>query len=187
MSRSLTSDVPNEDSPTRRVNSVRRLDVPKAMHAGLIGGVTAYFVLVAGSGLVNVDPDLQMRIGMTLGLPRRSSTWMIGFTVYLAVSSVVAVFYAAAFEYITRRAGCWIGMAFSIVHAWAFSAFIGSSFALHPVAMAVRAGTGEVLDLSATTFFGLHLVFGGTVGAVYRRIRVRDRPLAAGRNRADHK
>lgn len=70
--------------------------------------------------------------GTMLGLEPGTTAWIVGFIMHLMISGLIALVYAAGFEYITHRAGWIMGVAFSIVHVLIGGIVMGMVPAMHP-------------------------------------------------------
>ena len=145
-----------------------------AIVAGLVG--TAVVLLVAwGVGrLTHADGDLcALAASVVFGVVN-TLTWWAGLILQLIFGVVVAIGYAAVFEWITRRAGFLLGLAIGIPHAIVAGIGVGSL----PASRMIDAGImppGAFYEYrgawSIVAFVLAHVAFGCIMGAAYGQTR----------------
>ncbi|MGQ0642568.1 MAG: hypothetical protein ACT4P6_17630 [Gemmatimonadaceae bacterium] len=155
----------------------------KAIVAGIVGGIAmtllAWLARAAGMQL-----DGEMMLGTMLGNPPGAGTWLVGLGMHLMLSALIAILYAAGFEYVTHRAGAGPGFGFSLIHIVLAGLFMAMIPAVHPMvpeqmpapgAFLVNMGAGHM-----ALFIAEHLMYGGIVGALYGAVlHPRTRPAVA--------
>lgn len=149
----------------------------RAFLAGVIGGAVMSILMAIARNLMGMPANLEMMEGTMLGLQPSTTTWIIGLMMHLVISGLIALIYAAGFEYVTHRAGWLMGVAFSIVHILIGGAAMGMVPAIHPLIPEMMPAPGAFLsNLGATgviAFIMLHIIYGAIVGAVYPPVHSR--------------
>jgi hypothetical protein len=145
----------------------------KAFFAGLAGGAAMSLLMLGlrAAGLLPVN--LEMLLGTMLGAEQNQNTWLIGLGIHLMISGLIALIYAAGFEYVTHYAGWRVGAGFGLIHALIGGVVMGAMPALHPLVPEAMAAPGPFLShfgpLGVAAFFATHVVYGAIVGAIYGR------------------
>jgi hypothetical protein len=83
----------------------------KAFIAGVIGGAVMS-ILLALARAMGMPANLEVMQGTMLGLEPGATAWIVGFIMHLMISGLIALVYAAGFEYVTHRAGWLVGVPF---------------------------------------------------------------------------
>lgn len=159
------------------------MKVFKALFAGVVGGLvmTGLGWLARSGGL---DLNAELMLGTMLGYPPGEEAWLLGLGVHLAVSAVIALLYAAAFEGIARRAGPAAGFSFSIVHLLMAGLAMWMLPAMHPMIPEQMPAPGAfMVNMGAPNvalFVVEHVLFGMIVGTIYGTVlHPRARPVTA--------
>jgi hypothetical protein len=157
------------------------MKVFKALFAGVVAGLA-----MTGLGwlarAVGLELNAEMMLGTMLGYAPGENTWLIGLGLHLAISAVIALLYAAAFEVVAHRAGAAAGFSFSIVHVLIAGLFMALMPALHPMIPEQMPAPGAFLvNMGAPNvmlFIVEHLMYGTLVGALYGTVlHPRARPV----------
>ncbi|MEW5916786.1 MAG: hypothetical protein AB1762_10285 [Gemmatimonadota bacterium] len=155
----------------------------KAIYAGLAGGIAMSILgFLARAGGMQLDAE--MMLGTMLGSAPSSGTWAVGLVIHLMISAVIALAYAAGFEYVTHRASAGLGAAFSLIHIVVAGMFMAMMPALHPMIPEQMPAPGAFLvnmGAAHTTLFVVeHLMYGAIVGGMYGAVlHPRARPVVA--------
>jgi hypothetical protein len=100
--------------------------------------------------------------------------WLAGFVAQLIVAVIAAIVYAAIFEWVTRRAGFWIGVAIAVPHLVIAGLIVGFLPADPLIAAGLRA-PGAFFEYEGVwaviAFICAHLAFGAVVGTIYGATR----------------
>lgn len=143
----------------------------KAFIAGIVGGFAMTLLMVLGRAL-GMKANAEMMLGTMFGGQPGAGTWVLGLLVHLMLSGLIALGYSVGFEYMTRRAGLGIGVAFSIPHAIIGGLVMGMIPAVHPMIPEMMPAPGAFMAnmgaLYVVAFFVEHMLYGGIVGAIYQ-------------------
>ncbi len=148
----------------------------RAFTAGVVAGVILSVLLALGRA-VGLRLDLPWILG-TLASPRPTTyNWMVGYAMYLALSGVIGLIYAAAFT-VVARAGWRVGALFGIGHAIVAGLLLGLASAVNP---AIRhhhlASPGLFLSnwgvFGVIVLFAFCIFYGALVGYIYGPERFR--------------
>ena len=124
--------------------------------AGVIGAVVMSLIM-NGVRATGTPIHLELRLAATAG----THIWVVGFVLYLLVGGVLALGYAAVFEYVLNQAGIGPGLLIGAYHT-ILAGFFWASVT----------GPGPFWDSFGPEGIGLlfllHLTYGATVGALYR-------------------
>lgn len=146
----------------------------RAFYAGVIGGIIMS-LLMALVRMMGMPVNIGMTLGTMFGLAPGVGTWLLGFIIHLVLSGLIGLLYGVGFEYISHRAGVWIGFGFALIHTVIAGFFFGLLPAIHPMMPEVINSPGIFLSnlgsAGVVGFFILHLTFGGVVGAIYKPVR----------------
>jgi hypothetical protein len=141
------------------------IKVGHALAGGLLGGIAAS-ALEIGARVAGVPMDLDSWLGGLLTSdPETALT--IGVTLQVALFTAIALLYAVGFEYVARRGGWTVGLAFSLPHA-AIAGVVLATLA-SPDAAYARPGSfpGEFTLVTTGLFATMHLVYGTIVAWLY--------------------
>ncbi|MGI8547270.1 MAG: hypothetical protein ACR2M1_08040 [Gemmatimonadaceae bacterium] len=142
----------------------------KAFWAGVAGGIAMVVLMWMGRTFMGMHMNLSMMLG-TMFLPMGAGAWIMGFIMHLIISGLIALIYAWGFENVTHKAGVWVGLGFSIIHAIGAGIFMGMVPAIHPRIPEMMPAPGFFLSsmgmMGVIALFILHFVYGGIVGAMY--------------------
>ncbi len=143
----------------------------RAFFAGVVGGaaMTAVITLVRVMGMMDVN--LSMMEGSMITAAVGLGTWLLGFVMHLIISGLIALAYAAGFEYVTHRAGWMVGIAFSIIHIIIAGLVFGMVPAMHPLVPEQMPAPGIFMSnkgmMGVLAFIMLHMMYGAIAGAMY--------------------
>jgi len=128
----------------------------RAFVAGIVGAAIASAIIFL-LRIVGVSLDIDARLAGIVG----ASSWMVGLVIYLAVGGVVALAYAAFFEWALHQSGVGPGL---LVGAWntIIAGFIWS-YGTDPGRFWIHFGAAGIASL-----FLVHFVYGAVVGGLYR-------------------
>lgn len=152
--------------------------------AGLIGGaITAFFIVVV-SALRMTELNWLMFLGTFTGLEPSSYALTIGIWFHIMLSVCFAFAYAPLFRRYDRSGfaeGAIIGFA-----QWAIlGTIVGAVQSLHPLIPESFVGAGYLWTENGfgtfSIYFFLQVMFGGIVGAAYRRTAVREERMSTAR------
>lgn len=145
----------------------------KAFWAGVVGGIAMVILIWMARTFMGMQMNLSMMIG-TMFLPAGPAAWILGFIVHLVISGLIALIYAWGFENVKHKAGVWLGVAFSLIHATIAGLVMGMVPAMHPRIPEMMPAPGFFLSrmgaMGVIALFVLHFVYGGIVGAMYRPV-----------------
>lgn len=154
------------------------MKIGKAFLAGVVGGVATTLIgaIARAAGMsVNFEETLGSMVTRELG----PTAFSIGLMMHLVISGLIALVYAAGFEFGTRRADWRTGMAFSLLHTFIAGLFLVMMPVIHPLIPSVIPPPGAfLLNLGAmgvTFFILIHVAYGAIVGAIYGPVE--DRPV----------
>ena len=157
------------------------MNITQALFAGVVGGAVMSMILGLARTM-GMQVDVELMLGTLLGEPPSVAIRMIGLIVHLVISGLIALLYAAGFEYVMQRAGWRVGLAFSLVHLLIAGIFLGVIPALHPLVPEVMPAPGAFMAnlgiLGIGAFVLLHLLYGAIVGTMYEPVHV---PAEGGR------
>lgn len=142
----------------------------KAFVAGMLGAalIAAILGICIASGFHVLDFSLMW--GTLVGLPIGAQAWIVGFVIHLVVGGLIALLYAAIFKAFSG-AGVLRGGILGIVHALIAGLAIALLPLVHPLMNNGRMPSpgpyfsGHGLP-GILLFFGIHIVYGATVGLV---------------------
>jgi hypothetical protein len=152
------------------------------MHTGraFLTGVLAGAVVILLTSILRalgLPVNLALMLGTMLGLAPSVGTWFAGLVIHLVVSGLIAMLYAAGFEYWTHRAGGSVGLGFSLIHMLIAGLLFGAIPAIHPMIPEFMRAPGPFMsNLGASgvlLFIAVHLFYGWIVGAYYGPVRNR--------------
>ncbi len=155
----------------------------RAFMAGVVGGavMTAIITLVRVMGIMDVN--LSMMMGSMVAASTGAGVWLVGFVMHLIISGLIAVVYAAGFEYVTHRAGWVVGIAFSLIHIVIAGMVFGMVPRMHPLMPDQMPAPGAFMSnkgvMGVLAFTMLHMIYGAIVGGLYRPIHTRERVRTA--------
>lgn len=156
----------------------------KAFLAGVVGGLVMVILIWMARTFMGMHMNLSMMLG-TMILPMGMGAWIIGFTMHLIISGLIALIYAWGFEHVTHKAGVLVGLGFSIIHAIGAGIFMGMVPLIHPRIPEMMPAPGFFLSgmgmMGVIALFMLHFVYGAIVGGMYGPVehladRTVDRP-----------
>ena len=146
----------------------------KAFIAGVIGGAVMS-ILLALARAMGMPANLEVMQGTMLGLEPGATAWIVGFIMHLMISGLIALVYAAGFEYVTHRAGWLVGVAFSIVHVLIGGIVMGMVPAMHPLIPEQMPAPGYFMAgmgmMGVIGFIMEHMIYGAIVGAMYSPVQ----------------
>jgi len=127
-----------------------------------------------GGRLAGHDADLCALLGASIAAHRGIWPWLLGAALQLVIGIVVAIVYAAIFEWVTRRAGGVVGFIVGLGH----TVIAGLAVGFLPAARLIEAATappGAFMEyrgpLVVVAFMIAHLAFGIIIGFLYGRPR----------------
>jgi hypothetical protein len=124
--------------------------------AGVVGAVIMSLIMI-GLRATGTPIHLELRLAAMLG----TDVWIVGVLVYLLIGGVLALGYAVIFEYVLNQAGVGAGLLIGACHT-IFAGFFWANVA----------GPGPFWDSFGPEGIGLlfllHLIYGATVGGLYR-------------------
>ncbi len=142
----------------------------KAFFAGVTGGVVMSLLMAIGRAM-GMQMNLEMMEGTMLGLQPSTTTWLAGLMMHLIISGLIALIYAAGFEYVTHSADWPTGMMFSLIHIVIAGFLMGMVPVMHPLIPAKMPAPSLFMSnhgmIGIVAFIMLHLIYGGIVGAIY--------------------
>ena len=131
------------------------------MHAGraFVAGIVAAAV-ASGIMLLLRATGLTLDIDTRLATLFGTSSWIVGLAVYLVIGGIIALGYAAFFEWVIQQAGVGPGV---LLGAWntIIAGFVWAS-TTDPGKFWIHFGAGGIAAL-----FFVHFVYGGVVGGLY--------------------
>ena len=131
------------------------MNTARAFLAGVVAAAIVSMVIL-GLRAAGVPLDILRRLAGIFG----TSIWAVGFVLYLIVGGVVAIIYAATFEWILNQGGVGAGVLMG-----AFNTIIAGfiwSFSTDPGHFWEHFGVAGIASL-----FLVHFLFGGIVGGLY--------------------
>ena len=132
------------------------MNTARAFFVGVVGTVVMSLIML-GMRAAGLPLHIEARLGTLLG----GGSWIAGLAIYLLIGGVLALGYAAVFEWVLHQAGIGPGM---LLGAWntIFAGFIWAGLA----------GPGQFWDrlggAGIGTLFLVHLAYGAVVGGLYR-------------------
>jgi zinc transporter ZupT len=148
-----------------------RLKVRRALAAGFFGALAAVIVALAGWWLLRrFDPTVRAAASLAALSVLPWLGWVAVVPTAVAGGTVLAVFYALAFEFVTRRAGWWIGAGLGVANVAAVWLGVGLLSWMFPGVAEYFAQELFVLFDSIAAVIGyvaVHLVYGALVGTLY--------------------
>ncbi len=107
----------------------------------------------------------------------------MGFVMHLIISGLIALVYAAGFEYVTQRAGWAVGIAFSLIHIIIAGMVFGMIPMMHPLMPDQMPAPGVFMSnkglMGVLAFAMLHMIYGAIVGGLYHPLHARERVRTA--------
>lgn len=145
----------------------------KAFKAGMVGALAMTVLMVVARALDVTTLNIEMALGTLLTQKINAGSWILGLMMHIVLGGLLAQLYAFGFEFLTERAGAWIGAGFALIHASIAGVVMFVLGSIHPLMknsgelpapgpFAITYGT-----LTALVFVGLHLVYGSWVGSLY--------------------
>lgn len=163
---------PDLDESDRDESGVK---IGHALVGGLLGGIAASAVQI-GARVAGVPIDVDRWIGSWLTADADAAL-TVGVALQIALFTVIALVYACGFEWVVRRSGWTVGLAFSLVHA-AVAVGVVATLAPGPLGANAAGSFPAVFTLVATgVFVSLHLLYGIIVGWLYGERRSGPRPV----------
>lgn len=159
------------------------MKVGKAIIVGIVGGIAMTLLAWLGR-TAGLQLDGEMMLGTMLGSPPGTGTWLAGLSMHLILSALIALVYAAGFEYATHRASAGLGLGFSLIHIVVAGLFMAMIPAIHPMVPEQMPAPGAFLvNMGAANmalFIAEHLMYGSIVGGLYGAVlHPRARPAIA--------
>ncbi len=143
----------------------------RAFLAGVVGGAVMS-VLMALGRMMGMQINLEMMLGSMVTASMSTGVWILGLVMHLIISGLIALAYAAGFEYVTHRADWMIGVAFAIIHILIAGVVVGMAASMHPLIPQQIPAPGMFManmgTMGVIAFIMLHLIYGGIVGAMYQ-------------------
>ena len=141
------------------------IKVGHALAGGLLGGIAAS-ALQIGARVAGVPMNLDTWLGgLFTSDPETALT--VGVTLQVALFTAFALLYAVGFEYVARRGGWTVGLAFSILHA-AIAGVVLATLASPDAAYAAPGSfPGQFTLVTTGLFAAMHLLYGTIVGWLY--------------------
>jgi hypothetical protein len=149
------------------------MKVGRAILAGIVGCIIALAIIGIAGSLWHTHADLCALFGDMLVGNRTGGGWLLGAAVQLVIAIIAALIYAAIFEWVTHRAGAWLGLLVAIPHVIIAGLAVGF---VHVPSLAVGFGPpGAFMEYRGGWIIGAfilaHLVFGLIQGTMYGRTR----------------
>jgi len=142
----------------------------KAFVAGVVGGLVITLIGVVARA-IGMKINVEMMLGTMFGGPSSTGKWVLGLVLHLILSGLIALAYAAGFEYVAHRAGAAVGTVFSLVHIILAGVVLGMIPAIHPLIPEKMAAPGAFMAAMGgayvATFVIEHLIYGAIVGWMY--------------------
>ncbi len=149
----------------------------RAFLAGVVGGAVMSVIMEMARNLMGMEVHLERMLGTMLGLQPSTMTWLIGLVMHLVISGLIALLYAAGFEYVTHRAGWMMGVAFSLVHILIGGVFMGLMPMMHPMVPEMMPAPGAFMSnlgtMGVAAFVMLHMIYGAMYTPVHRELGTR--------------
>ena len=150
----------------------------RAFGAGVLGGLVMTILMALGRMMGMTTMNLEMALGSMLTQNLGSATWLMGFIMHLIISGLIALLYAAGFEYVTHRSNWLLGASFGAIHTVIAGVVMGMMGNIHPLMAPPPPPAGYLMApgffaanfgmMTALAFIMLHLIYGAIVGALYR-------------------
>jgi hypothetical protein len=164
--------------------ATRGVQTGRAFLAGVVGAALGSLVEIVAQA-AGVPANIEMLLGTMLGGAPGALRWTVGLLLLLAGGGVLALGYAAMFEY-WGRAGWLAGLALGIPQAIALGALLGLAPLVHPLVPGVLPAPGSFMSGFGTAGVALHvttqLLFGALVGAMYEAVMAERRAQAQHRS-----
>jgi hypothetical protein len=145
-----------------------------ALWAGVVGALALTILTAVGRGL-GLPIDVELLLGTLAGLPPGAGAWLLGFLIHLLDGAAFGLLYAWGFHAVGRR-GIAVGAAFGLAHGVVAGLAMAVIPAIHPLVPARMPAPGPFLvnvgREAVAAGFGLHLVYGAIVGALYAPARM---------------
>lgn len=144
----------------------------RAAFAGVVGAL-AMTVVMFGLRAVGATPmNLEMMLGSLLTADVGLGTWILGFAMHLGFGALFAIGYALGMEGL-RRQNVGLGLAFALVHTVVSGWILPQLMLVHPLVLDGRLENPGFLASTyggdqVIVYAGLHLLYGGIVGGLYR-------------------
>lgn len=158
------------------VTDVTGMKLVRAIIAGLVGTAVVLLVVWGVGRLTHSDGDLSALAAAVVFGVLNTLTWWAGLVLQLIFGVIVAIVYAGVFEWVTRRAGFFLGLTIGIPHAILAGIGVGAL----PASRMIDAGImppGAFYEYRGgwciLGFVLAHVAFGCIVGAAYGRTRHR--------------
>lgn len=146
----------------------------RAAVAGVIGAVIVYLIIYVAGAASGHHADLCLLLGASITGAAGGISWVVGAIGQLVIAVIAALIYAAIFEWVTRRAGPFVGCIVGLAHV----VVAGIATGFLPAHRLIEADIGvpgaflEYRGLATVIGFVVaHLLFGTIVGALYGRVR----------------
>lgn len=160
-----------------------------AFFAGVLGGAVMIALLIAARMADITDLNMAITLGSMITREVTAATWTLGFIMHLALSGLIALIYASAFEAL-RRSTWWLGLVGGAVHAAIAGLVMLFLPAIHPIIPDVIAAPGAFAAnygaAAAATFVVLHLIYGAIVGGMYETLHAPTPPTKRQQERREH-
>ncbi|MGE0129052.1 MAG: DUF6789 family protein [Blastocatellales bacterium] len=150
----------------------------RAFGAGALGGLVMTILMALGRMMGMTEMNLEMALGSMMTQNISSATWVMGFIMHLVISGLIALIYAAGFEYVTHRSNWLLGAGFGAIHTIIAGIVMGMMGGIHPLMAPPPAPEGYLMapgffasnfgPMTVMAFIVLHLIYGAIVGAMYR-------------------
>lgn len=153
------------------------MQAARAVAAGLSGGALTSFLLWGARDASELPAALPLAAGEMLGIEPGVAVSVAGHALFLVAAGAFALCYAWVFERVIGTADIRVGAVAGLVHALLAALVLLAVALIGPVLSERVAGVGAwttafgVEGLAA--FLVLHVLYGGTVGAIYAPAIVR--------------
>jgi hypothetical protein len=155
------------------------MNYSRAFIAGVVGGAVMVIILTLVRVMGIMDVNLSMMEGSMITASTGPGVWILGFIMHLIISGLIALVYAAGFEYVTHQAGWLVGLGFSLIHILIAGIIFGFLPAMHPLMPNPMPAPGFFMSnkglMGVIAFAMLHMIYGATVGAMYHTVETRER------------
>jgi hypothetical protein len=149
-----------------------RMNPARAFLSGAAAGAVMSLFMAAARA-AGIPIELEHMLGTLGGVEPCVTTWVMGFLIHLLLSGIFGVLYGLGFDYVTHRAGFRVGMLLSMAHMALLGLLVGALSQVHPLMPTVLPPPGMFLrnfgQNGLLAFLMLHLIYGATMGALYRR------------------
>lgn len=146
----------------------------RAFLAGVVGGAVMSVMLAMARNVMGMPANLEMMLGTMTGIQPSTTTFLIGLMMHLVISGLIALIYAAGFEYVTRRSGWLIGAGFGVIHSIIGGIFMGMMPMMHPLIPEQMPAPGFFMSnlgpMGVVAEIIMHIIYGAIVGAIYRLV-----------------